>query len=171
MTRLVYLDEIGADTAMTRLYGRGPKGERAVEYVPDSRFERYSILSAIRVTGETIPFVYPGTLKGSLFLQYIAYCVIPALKPHDILITDCLSPHRIKGAAKLAEAAGANVVYLPPCSPDFNPIETLWSELKPDLKKRKVRSIYDICDALTHFFHYLDVDHVENHFSNSFCSL
>jgi transposase len=156
---------------MTRLYGRAPKGERVVEYVPDSRFERYSILSTIRVTGETVPFVYPGTLKGNLFLQYIAYCVAPTLKQYDVLVMDCLSSHKMKSVAELVESAGANVVYLPPYSPDLNPIETLWSELKSDLRKRKVRSIYDICDALTHFFYYLDVEHVENHFANCFCRL
>jgi transposase len=156
---------------MTRLYGRAPKGERIVEYVPDVRYKRYSVLSTIKANAESTSFIYPGTVKGDLFLQYISDCVVPTLKFGDILVMDCLSSHKVKGVAELVESAGANVVYLPPYSPDLNPIETLWAELKSGLRKRKVRSVYDICDVLTHFFYYLDVEHIENYFSNCFCRL
>lgn len=156
---------------MTRLYGRAPKGERVVEYVPDVRFKRLSILSTFTADGETNPFVYSGTLNGILFLQYIAECIVPILKPFDILIMDCLSVHKVKGVTEMVEGVGANVVYLPQYSPDLNPIETLWSEIKSDLRKHKARTIEAMSDVLTYAFNSITSEHAKNHFSNCFCSL
>ena len=113
-----YLDETSINLAMTRLYGRAFGGARIVDYVPDVRFERYSLLSTIAVNGDMIPLVYSGTLNGDLFKLFIAHFVVPKLKPRDILIMDCLSVHKVKGISEMVEAVGANVVYLPPYSPD-----------------------------------------------------
>jgi len=156
---------------MTRLYGRAPKGERIYEYVPDVRFKRVSVISTIRVSGETNPFVYSGTLNGFLFMQYIWECVIPSLKPYDILILDCLSSHKMTIISEMVESVGANVVYLPQYSPDFNPIETVFSQVKSDLRKDKPRSVEAICDSLTLAFYSITPEQAENHFRNCFCGL
>lgn len=156
---------------MTRLYGRALKGVRVVEYTPDVRFKRLSVLSTIKLNAETNPFVYSGTLNGALFMQYIWECVIPTLKPYDILIMDCLSSHKMKIISEMVEAVGANVVYLPPYSPDLNPIETIWSETKADLRKLKARSVEAICDALTYAFDAVTPKHTANHFANCHCSI
>jgi transposase len=163
----VYLDETGVSIGMTRLYGRAPKGERIYEYVPDVRYSCVSVISTIRVDGTTNPFVYSGTLNGFLFTQYIWECVIPTLKPYDILIMDCLSSHTMKIISEMVENAGANVLYLPKYSPDFNPIETVFSQVKSDLRNHKPRSVEAICDSLTYAFYSITPEQAHNHFINA----
>jgi len=166
VNRLVYLDETSVNIAMTRLYGRAPRGERIYEYVPDVRFKRISVLSTIRVNGTSNPSVYSGTLNGFLFIQYIEVCVIPNLNPLDILVMDCLSAHKMKIISEMVESVGANVVYLPPYSPDLNPIETVFSQIKSDLRKYKPRSVESICDVITYTFYSITPAHAQNHFRN-----
>ena len=156
---------------MTRLYGRAPKGERIFEYVPDVRFKRISVLSTIRVDGATNPFVFSGTLNGFLFMQYVWECVIPILKPYDILIMDCLSSHKMQFISEMVESVGDNVLYLPPYSPDLNPIETVFSQIKSDLRNQKPRSVEAICDSLTYAFFSITPEEAQNHFRNCFCRL
>jgi transposase len=163
----VFLDETSVNIGMTRLYGRAPKGERIYEYVPDVRFKRVSVISTLRVNGETNPVVFSGTLNGFLFIQYIWECVVPVLKPYDILIMDCLSSHKMKIISEMVASVGANVVYLPPYSPDLNPIETVFSQIKSDLRKDKPRSVEAICDALTLAFYSLTPEQAQNHFRNA----
>jgi len=162
---------MSVNIGMTRLYGRSPRGERIVEYIPDVRYKRVSVISTIRVSGETNPFAYSGSLNGNLFMQYIWECVVPSLKPYDILIMDCLSTHKMKIISEMVEFVGANVLYLPPYSPDFNPIETVFSQVKADLKKLKARCIVDLCDAITHAFYLITPEQAVNHFRNCFCRL
>lgn len=162
---------MSVNIGMTRLYGRSPKGERIVEYVPDVRYKRVSVISTIRVSGETNPFAYSGSLNGSLFMQYIWECVVPTLNPYDILVMDCLSSHKMKIISDTVESVGANVLYLPPYSPDLNPIETVFSQVKSDLKKLKARSVVDLCDAITFAFNSITSEQAQNHFRNCFCSL
>jgi len=138
--KLVFLDESGINTGLTRLYGRGSSDERVVDYVPDVRFERTSILSSIRANGDMVPLVFEGALNGDLFKEYIAQCLAPTLNPGDVVIMDNLTSHKVKGVLTPIIAAGASVVYLPPYSPDFNPIEMMWSKVKAYLRKAKVRS-------------------------------
>jgi transposase len=158
---------MSVNIAMTRLYGRSPRGERIYEYVPYVRFKRVSVLSTIRVDGTTNPFVFSGTLNGFLFMQYIWECVVPTLKPYDILIMDCLSSHKMKLISEMVESVGANVLYLPQYSPDFNPIETVFSQIKSDLRKDKPRSVEAICDSLTYAFYSITPQEAENHFINA----
>ena len=167
MNRLIYLDETGITIGMTRLYGRAPKGERIYEYVPDVRFSRVSVLSTIRVNGSANPFVYSGTLNGNLFAQYIWECVVPTLKLYDILIMDRLSSHMMPIISEMVESVGANVLYLPQYSPDLNPIETVFSQVKSDLRKDKPRSVNAICDSLTCAFYSITPEQAHNHFINA----
>jgi transposase len=123
------------------------------------------------VSGETNPFVYSGTLNGNLFTQYIGECVVPTLKPYDILIMDCLSAHKMKIISEMVESVGANVLYLPQYSPDFNPVETVISQIKSDLRKHKPRSVEAICDSLTFAFYSITPEQAQNHFSNAILNI
>jgi len=158
---------MSVNIGMTRLYGRSPKGERIYEYIPDIRFQRVSVISTIRVSGETNPVAYKGTLNGFFFAQYIWECVVPTLKPYDILIMDRLSSHMMPIISEIVESVGANVVYLPQYSPDFNPIETVFSQVKSDLRKDKPRAVEAICDSLTYAFYSITPEQAQNHFVNA----
>ena len=171
VNRLVFLDEMSVNIGMTRLYGRAPKGERIVEYIPDVRYKRISVLSTIRVNGETNPVAFSGTLNGNLFMQYIWECVVPTLKPLNILLMDRLSSHMMPIISEMVESVGANVIYLPPYSPDFNPIETVFSQIKSELRYLKARSVEAICDGLTFAFNSISPQQAQNHFRNCFCGL
>lgn len=138
--KLVFLDETGTNTGMTRLYGRAPSDQRIFDYVPDVRFERTSLLSSFRINGDMVPLVYEGTLNGDFFKAYISQCLVPTLSKGDIVIMDNSTPHKVKGVVEPIIAVGAKVVYLPPYSPDFNPIEMMWSKIKAYLRKVKART-------------------------------
>ena len=126
---------------MIRLYGRGKKNERVNDYVPDVRFHRQSILSSVRLSGEMVPFVFSGTLNGDIFKEYIVQCLIPTLLKGDIVVMDNLSSHKVTGVVEAISACGASVEYLPPYSPDFNPIELKWAKVKIFLKKVRSNTI------------------------------
>jgi transposase len=146
--KLVFLDESGINAGMTRLYGRGRLGARVIDYVPDVRFERTSILSSVRLNGELVPLVFEGSLTGELFKEYVSKCLVPTLQEGDIVIMDNLTSHKVKGVTELIMASGANVVYLPPYSPDLNPIEMMWSKVKAYLRKAKARTKQALNDAI-----------------------
>jgi len=131
---------------MTRLYGRGKKGERVKDYVPDVRFQRQSILSSVRLNGEMVPLVFSGTLNGDIFKEYITHCLAPTLSEGDIVIMDNLSSHKVTGVIEAISARGASVLYLPPYSPDFNPIELKWAKVKTFLKKARSKTL-DLLDS------------------------
>jgi transposase len=138
--KLIFLDESGINTGMTRLYGRSSSEERDIDYIPDIRFERTSVLSSIRANGDMVPLVYEGALNGELFKEYISQCLVPTLYEGDIVIMDNLTSHKVKGVIDPIIAAGASVIYLPPYSPDLNPIEMMWSKMKAHLRKVKART-------------------------------
>ena len=140
INRLVFLDESGVNTGMTRLYGRASKHERVVEAVPDIRFHRTTILSSVRLDGTTVPLVFEGALNGDIFRAYIIQLLVPSLKAGDIVVMDNLSSHKVNGVVDAIEAVGASVLFLPPYSPDLNPIELMWSKVKAILRKLKIRS-------------------------------
>jgi transposase len=162
--RLIFLDESGVNTGMTRLYGRALKGRRLVDYTPDVRFERTSILSSVRLTGATIPMAYSGALDGELFVKYITDFLAPTLKVGDIVIMDNLSSHKVKGVIEPIVIAGATVLYLPPYSPDFNPIEQLWSKIKSFLRKIKARTTELLMDAIAAAFKTISLADIKNWF-------
>ena len=137
---------------MTRLYGRGQSDERIVDYTPDVRFERTSLLSSIRANGDTVPLVFEGSLNGDLFKEYISKCLAPTLREGDIVIMDNLSSHKVKGVIDPILAVGASVLYLPPYSPDLNPIEMMWSKIKAYLRKVRANSADLLHDAIAQAF-------------------
>lgn len=147
-SKLVFLDECGVNTGMTRLYGRGPKHGRVVDAVPDTRFHRTTILSSMRLDGTTVPCVFEGALNGALFLEYIRKFLVPALHHGDIVVMDNLSSHKVSGVAEAIESAGATVMFLPPYSPDLNPVEMMWSKIKATLRRLKIRVKELLVDAI-----------------------
>jgi transposase len=140
LDRDVFLDETGATTKMARLYGWGPKSERVVSSVPHGHWQTTTFVGALRTTGLTAPLVIDGAMNGELFLAYIQQQLVPTLTPGDIVVMDNLSSHHRAGIREAIEAAGATLAYLPPYSPDLNPIELLFSTLKSRLRKHAERT-------------------------------
>jgi transposase len=145
---LVFLDESSINIGMTRLYGRAFGEERVLDYIPDVRFDRLSIVSSFRLDGTLVPIIYKGTLNGKLFLAYVTQCLAPTLNKGDIVVMDNASSHKVKGIVEAIEAKGAYVVWLPTYSPDLNPIEYMWSKVKAHLRKVKARTVDTLYEAM-----------------------
>lgn len=145
---LIFLDESSIHTGMTRLYGRAASHERVVDAVPDVRFHQTTILSSVRLNGEQVPCIVDGALNGELFVAYIRDLLAPTLREGDIVIMDNLSSHKVKGVQEALAEVGASALYLPPYSPDLNPIEMLWSKLKAHLRMLMPRSIPQLYEDL-----------------------
>jgi transposase len=144
----VFLDESSINCGMTRLYGRALKAERITDYVSDVRFERTSVISTIRLDGTQAPLMFQGTLNGEVFTIYVKDILAPTLKPGDIVVLDNLSSHKVKGALEPIYQRGATVLFLPPYSPDFNPIELSWSKMKAVLRKQKAKTYDDLVESM-----------------------
>jgi transposase len=153
--RLVFIDESGASTKMTRLYGRCARGKRLVCAVPHGHWKTTTFVGALRHDGMTAPCVVDGPMNGETFLAWIEQSLVPTLRPHDIVVMDNLSSHKVKGVRQAIEAVGAVLHYLPPYSPDLNPIEQYFAKLKSLLRKAaaRTRDTLDnaIAEALTRF--------------------
>lgn len=139
--RYVFLDETGVNTKMARLYGWGPKSDRVVSAIPHGHWKTTTFLGALRSTGLTAPLVVDGAMTGELFLAYVKQHLVPTLKPRDIVVLDNLKCHTVAGVREAIEAVGATLEYLPPYSPDLNPIELLFSKLKTLLRKFGERTV------------------------------
>lgn len=142
---------------MTRLYGRAPRGERVVDYIPDGRWESLTMLSTIRYDGTAIAMVYEGGTDAAAMQTFVTAQLVDALKPGDILVMDNLSSHHNPDVIAAVEATGAEVWFLPRYSPDYNPIEEMWSKVKAYLRKvgartkeALIRAIANALEAITH---------------------
>lgn len=133
---------------MARLRGRAPRGERCRAGVPHGHWKTTTFAGALRLGGMTAPFVYDGAMNGVVFLAYVEQVLVPTLKPGDIVIMDNLSSHKRVAARQLIEAAGAELRFLPPYSPDFNPIEMAFSKLKALLRKAAERTVEGLWAAI-----------------------
>jgi transposase len=149
--RLVFLDETWAKTNMTRPRGRSLEGTRLIAKVPHGHWKTTTFLAALRATGLTAPVVIDGPVNGDIFLAYVEQHLAPTLKAGDIVIMDNLSSHKRAGVREAIESVGASLVYLPPYSPDFNPIELLFSKFKWLLRSiadRTVETLWQTCGKL-----------------------
>ncbi len=146
----VFLDESGAKTNMTRLYGRSPIGERCVDHTPDGHWKTMTMLSAIRLDGviQDATVVVDGPMDAATFLAYTQQFLAPSLRPGDVVVMDNLSSHKGAGIREAIEAAGADLWYLPPYSPDLNPIEKLWSKVKAWLRRVSAKTFDALNDAI-----------------------
>ena len=145
---LVFIDETGANTKMTRTCGRAFRGQRVVDKVPHGHWKTTTFVGALRSTGMTAPLVVDGAMTGEVFLAYVEQQLVPTLRPGDTVILDNLSSHKRTGVREAIEAAGARLVYLPPYSPDLNPIELAFAKLKALLRKAAARGIEELEAAI-----------------------
>lgn len=138
--RFVFLDETGASTNMVRRYGWGPRGERLVDAAPHGHWRTTTFVAGLRATGIIAPMVLSGPMTGDIFRAYTEQFLVPALAPGDVVVMDNLSAHKVAGVRDAIAAAGASILYLPPYSPDLNPIEQLFARLKALLRKAAART-------------------------------
>lgn len=146
--RLVFIDETGASTKMARLYGRAPRGQRCRAPVPHGHWETTTFTGALRLEGLTAPMLLDGPMNAAAFLAYIEQVLVPTLNAGDIVVMDNLPAHKPTGVRRAIEATGARLLYLPPYSPDFNPIEMAFSKLKAILKKIAARTVHELWQAI-----------------------
>jgi transposase len=153
--RLVFIDETWAKTNMTRPRGRSLCGTRLVAAVPYGHWKTTTFLAALRTSGLTAPLVIDGAVNGEIFLAYVRQQLVPTLRKRDVVIMDNLSSHKRAGVREAIESAGAAVLFLPPYSPDLNPIENAFAKFKWLLKSggpRTVEALWNACGRLLHNF-------------------
>ena len=148
LNRLHFLDEIGAHLGLTRLYGRAAPGKRVVEGTPGYSGPHYTIVAALGLAGVSAPWMLEGAMDGAAFRAYVEHELAPTLQPGDIVIVDNLSAHKDAQARACIQARGAQLVFLPPYSPDFNPIELCWAKVKQALRTAKARTFDELLVAL-----------------------
>jgi transposase len=165
--RLVFIDETGTSTKMARLRGRAPRGERLVGKIPHGHWKTTTFVAGLRSTALTAPCVIDGPINGNGFLAYVEQVLAPTLKPGDVVVLDNLSAHKVPGIREAIEAAGATLLYLPPYSPDFNPIEQLFAKLKALLRKAAERSLESLWNRIACLLDAFQPDECANYFRNS----
>ncbi len=148
--RLVFLDETGATTKMARRHGRALRGQRLRASVPHGHWKTTTFIGGLRLTGMTAPMVLDGPMTGAWFLAYVEQVLVPTLSPGDIVVLDNLAAHKNASARAAVEAAGATLVFLPPYSPDLNPIENAFAKLKAMLRKAAARTLEQLWSAIAH---------------------
>lgn len=153
--KVVFIDETWAKTNMTRRYGRSELGTRLVEKTPCGRWQTTTFLGALRATGFVAPLTVDGAINGPLFRAWVEQHLAPTLQSGDIVVMDNLSSHKVAGVRQAIEAAGAELRYLPPYSPDLNPIELAFSKFKKLLRDgvaRTVDKLWDLCGRVLELF-------------------
>lgn len=167
VTKLVFLDETGASTNMTRTRGRAPRGERCVAAVPHGHWKTTTFIAGLRYQEISAPMVLDGPMDGAAFLAYVQQFLCPTLAPGDIVIADNLPSHKVTGIREAIEKTGATLRYLPPYSPDFNPIEKMFSKLKALLRKAAHRNISDLWDEIGKLLNAFSPTECANYFASS----
>lgn len=138
--RFVFIDETGASTNMVRRYGWAPRGERLVDAAPHGHWCTTTFVAGLRSTGLVAPLVLDGPMTGPAFLAYVEQFLVPTLQPGDVVVMDNLAAHKVAGIAEAIRAGGASILYLPPYSPDLNPIEQVFAKLKALLRSAAART-------------------------------
>jgi transposase len=139
-TRFVFLDETGATMNMVRRYGRCSRGERLIDATPWGPWKTTTFVAGLRASGVVAPMVLDGPMTGAVFRAYVEQMLAPALRPGDVVVMDNLAAHKVAGVQDAIRAVGASVLYLPPYSPDLNPIEQLFAKLKAMLRSIAART-------------------------------
>lgn len=160
----MFIDETGLSTKMARLRGRAPRGERCRAGVPHGHWKTTTFTGALRLTGMSAPFVYDGAMNGNVFLAYVEQVLVPTLSVGDIVVMDNLPAHKAAGVRNAIDAAGASLMFLPPYSPDFNPIENAFSKLKALLRGKAERTITALWDAVGSLLHQFTPAECANYF-------
>jgi transposase len=165
--QLVFIDETGATTKMTRLYGRAPRGKRLVDKVPHGHWKTTTFICGLRYDGVTAPFVLDGPMDGPHFLAYVEQILAPTLKKGQTVFLDNVSTHNVDGVEEAIEARGACAVFLPAYSPDLNPIEQLFARLKSFLRKMKARTVEQLWSAIASFLKGVSKEECKAYLANS----
>jgi transposase len=139
--KLVFVDETWVSTNMSRRYGRAPRGERLIGSVPHGHWKTTTFVAALRAGGMTAPLVIDGAMNGDWFVAYVEQLLVPTLKPGDVVVMDNLSSHKRVRVRQAIEEAGGTLLFLPPYSPDLNPIEQAFAKLKALLRKAGERTV------------------------------
>lgn len=169
--RFIFIDESGAKTNMTRLYGRGPRGARVYDHIPNRRWETTTMIAAVGRNGPQAPWVLEGPMDGTAFSVWVERVLVPTLEPTDIVVMDNLSVHRNTAAHAAIEATGAKIWPLPPYSHDLNPIEKMWSKVKAHLRKVKARTAESLYEAVGRAMEQVTQQDVQNWFASCGYSL
>jgi transposase len=138
--RLVFVDESGANTKMTRWRGRALGGQRLLARIPQGHYQTGTLISGMRLQGPCAPGLFEGPMNGEMFLAWVRQGLAPTLQKGDVVIMDNLATHKIHGIVAAIAAVGARLLFLPPYSPDFNPIENMWSKIKQILRSPAPRT-------------------------------
>lgn len=164
-TKLVFIDETGATTKMARRYGRAPRGERCRAGIPHGHWKTTTLTAGLRLNGIAAPMVIDGPMDGAAFLAYVQQVLAPELGPGEVVVMDNLPAHRVAGVRQAIEARGAGVLYLPPYSPDFNPIELAFAKLKALLRAAAARTIPDLWTAIAEAIERFTPEECRNYFA------
>ncbi|MEM9766091.1 MAG: IS630 family transposase [Pseudomonadota bacterium] len=163
--RLIFIDETWLNTKMTRLRGRAPRGERLRAPIPHGHWRTTTFVAGLRLTGIDAPMVIDGAINGVSFLAYVRKVLVPALRPGDVVIMDNLGSHKGPAVREAIEAAGAGLLFLPPYSADFNPIENAFAKLKALLRKAAARTRDALWDAVGRALDAFTADECRNYFT------
>jgi transposase len=166
LRRLLFLDETGASTSMVRTYGRSAQGERCIGSAPAGHWKTLTGVAAIRLDGLTAAATMAHAMDGDSFLVYVTHALLPMLRWGDVVVMDNLPGHKLDKVRELIESVGATLLYLPPYSPDFNPIEMIWSKVKRLLRSIAARSIDTLHDAFAAAFDAVTLSDIQNCFQH-----
>jgi transposase len=169
LEKLVFLDESGINTIMGRRYGRCLQGKRLVDASPAGQWKSNTLLAAIRLDGVVAPMVLDGPVNGESFAIYIEESLVPELEAGDIVIMDNLPAHKSQRVTQAIERVGCSLVYLPPYSPDFNPIENMWSKVKASLRKAAARTFDSMVQAVGEALRDVTLDDCQGYFGHCGC--
>jgi len=163
----MFLDESGVTTHMTRLWGRALRGECLAEATPQGHWKVLTTLGALSLRGIEAAMTIESPTDGDVFLAYVEHVLCPKLKPGVVVVMDNLSSHKVRGVRQRIEACGAEVLYLPPYSPDFNPIEQLFAKLKALLRKAAERTIQALWAAIGRLLDDLPADECSHYLAHA----
>ena len=166
LRRLLFLDETGATTSMLRTYGRSAEGERCIGSTPGGHWKTITGVAAIRLDGLTASATMAHAMDGDSFRVYLTQAMVPVLHAGDVVVMDNLPGHKPAGVRTLIEASGAKLLYLPPYSPDLNPIEMIWSKVKRLLRSTAARTIDTLHQAFDAAFTAVTTDDIRNCFAH-----
>lgn len=165
--RLVFIDETWIKTNMVPLRGWGPRGDRLRGFAPQGRWRTLTFLGALRCDQLTAPWVLDGPINGACFRAYVEEQLVPALKPGDIVVMDNLGSHKSAALRRTIKAAGARLWYLPPYSPDLNPIEQAFAKIKHWMRAAQKQTVTDAWRHIGDLVQSIEPDECDNYFANA----
>ena len=163
----MFIDETWASTSMARTHGRAPRGERLRAPIPHGHWKTTTFVAGLRSSGMIAPMVLDGPINGLAFQAYVDQVLVPELRAGDIVVMDNLSSHKGEGVRIAIEAVGATLLYLPPYSPNFNPIENAFSKLKAALRKAAERTVEGVWNAIGRIIPTFTARECANYFANA----